>query len=88
MPAVVRALLPITDEAGEVVGDMPVTMSEQCATCKNWTHALRCRAYPGNIPEAILAGKHDHTTPFEGDGGILYDPIPTPPDPEPLGDDE
>lgn len=69
-----KALVPIV-ESGRVIGDMPVEMSEQCATCKRWTEAMRCEAFSEGIPDAIWTGRHDHTQPFSGDGGLLYDSI-------------
>ena len=46
-----------------------------CPTCvhKHRT-ALTCTAFPAGIPEPILDGDHDHTTPYPGDGGIRYTP--------------
>lgn len=55
--------------------DLPVELSTQCTTCRHWTEALRCQAFPQGIPAAIRSGEHDHTQPFPGDGGLLYDPI-------------
>ena len=50
----------------------------QCGSCK---HILRdgppprCAAFPEEIPDAILAGEHDHHDPFPGDNGIQYEPL-------------
>lgn len=70
----VDIILPV--ETDGLLADMPVTISEQCATCANWLNGLTCRAFPSGIPDAILDGEHDHRAPFDGDGGIRYDPIP------------
>jgi len=35
--------------------------------------ALRCSAFKGGIPFKIIAGEHDHTEPYEGDGGIRFE---------------
>jgi hypothetical protein len=49
----------------------------QCEGCK---HLFRdekgysCEAFPRAIPEEILTGEHDHTKPFEGDKGIMFEP--------------
>lgn len=69
-----QVLIPIV-ESGRVVGDMPVEISEQCATCRHWAYALRCVAFPDGIPAAIRTGRRDHRKPFRGDRGIRYEPI-------------
>lgn len=37
---------------------------------KGW----RCDAYPKRIPDAILDNEVDHRNPYEGDGGIVFEP--------------
>lgn len=69
-----RVLIPIV-EGGVVLGEMPVVLSEQCATCAHWTANLQCEAFPDLIPEDIRTGAFDHTDPHEGDGGVRYRPI-------------
>lgn len=60
--------------------------SEQCAVCTRFygvQHvgdavdelAPTCRAFPTGIPREINLEEHDHRRPFEGDGGVLFDPI-------------
>lgn len=66
-------LIPIRAEG--LIASMPVTISEQCATCRHWTVALRCEAFPVGIPEPILSGRHDHTRPYPDDNGLRYSPI-------------
>jgi hypothetical protein len=68
-------LVPVLDDDGNVVADMPFTMSTQCGTCKHITEALKCEAFPNGIPKAILEGEFDHTQPYPGDNGILYEKI-------------
>lgn len=51
-----------------------------CYNCKNRTPkqgvgAFFCSAFPAGIPDAIINNVADHREPFEGDRGILYDPI-------------
>jgi hypothetical protein len=74
MPEVIRAFVPIITE-GRISGEMPVVLSTQCATCKNWTEALRCKAFPDGIPEQIKSGDHDHRKPYRGDNEIRYEEI-------------
>ena len=38
-------------------------------------HVNFCEAFPIEIPEEILTGEHDHKTHFEGDNGLLFDPV-------------
>jgi hypothetical protein len=66
-------MLPIVDDDGAVLGEMPVELSTQCATCKHWTRNMQCEAFPELIPDAISSGQFDHTRPFEGDHGIRYE---------------
>lgn len=68
-------MLPIVED-GKVIGEMSIELSVQCATCRNWTQNVQCKAFPDLIPEAIRTGQHDHREPFPNDHGILYDPIP------------
>jgi hypothetical protein len=53
----------------------------QCGRCERFTEYDACRAYPRGIPAAILSDTHDHTAPYEGDGGLLFEarPLPTRP---------
>lgn len=74
MIATRTVLLPVVED-GIVKAEIPIQLSEQCATCKHWTQNVQCLAFPELIPEAIRTGKHDHREPFEGDQGIRYEPI-------------
>lgn len=50
--------------------------STQCMECRHYWGAHQCDAYTeGEIPDEIFTGQHDHTEPFEGDGGIRFEPI-------------
>lgn len=46
-----------------------------CYKCKNFIGNSKCKAFPDKIPDEIIAGIEDHTTPFPGDNGIQYEPI-------------
>ena len=54
----------------------------KCLDCKHFKggkkrgFGLICDAFPDGIPEDILLGKHDHAKPYQGDHGILYEPLP------------
>lgn len=43
-----------------------------CHVCVNRTSLFRCRAFPNGIPQEILRGDVMHTSPYPGDGGILF----------------
>jgi hypothetical protein len=49
----------------------------QCDSCKHFRRnvfdKISCDAFPEGIPEDILSGRHDHTKPYKGDRGILYE---------------
>ena len=51
--------------------------STQCAECKHYQGVLTCDAYPEGIPEKILTGEHDHAEPFDGDQGVMFEPVET-----------
>jgi len=40
---------------------------------EDWREA-RCTAFPDGIPEEIVTWRHYHRHPFEGDGGIRFEP--------------
>jgi len=46
-----------------------------CDSCKYARANDTCDAFPDGIPESILTGEHDHTTPYPGDGGIQFEAI-------------
>ena len=47
-----------------------------CIFCKHYTKNIECKAFPKGIPEEIfITGEHDHTKPFKGDNGILFEPL-------------
>jgi hypothetical protein len=35
-----------------------------------------CKAFPAGIPFAIRTGEIDHRQPFDGDNGIVFEPLP------------
>jgi hypothetical protein len=47
----------------------------QCVWCRHRSEGGKsCRAYPGGIPDAITANRHDHRDPFDGDNGVRFEP--------------
>ena len=50
--------------------------SPVCTYCKHWNvNAERprtCAAFKDQIPDEIWEGKNDHTSPYKGDRGILF----------------
>jgi hypothetical protein len=47
-----------------------------CFACKHfdWSKPVyRCAAFPEEIPEPILLFQHDHSEPYPGDRGILFE---------------
>jgi len=57
--------------------------SDVCSHCKHYdvenskpeSNGNVCKAFPEGIPDEIWLGKNDHTKPYEGDHGILFDPL-------------
>lgn len=53
----------------------------QCYKCRRLFDTaddqwIACGAFPDGIPDEIADGEHDHTKPFPGDNGILFEPLP------------
>ena len=54
-----------------------MNLKVQCLDCKRLEQTpgpWHCKAFPEGIPEEIYGGSHDHTKPFRGDNGILFEP--------------
>jgi hypothetical protein len=59
-----------------IVGNPSDLTVSQCTFCAHRSpDGTRCRAFPNGIPVEILFNEHDHSTAFQGDNGILYQPI-------------
>jgi hypothetical protein len=57
-----------------------MTSSSQCDACIHLDRdapprQYRCEAFPDGIPVPIQSNKHDHSKPYPGDHGILYEQI-------------
>ncbi len=49
-----------------------------CFDCKHFSNefGLKCQAFPKGIPDEILQGENDHTTPLPDQGNdIVFEPI-------------
>lgn len=47
-----------------------------CARCarRNTEDTLLCEAFPDGIPDVILLGENQHTSPYPGDHGLQFLP--------------
>jgi hypothetical protein len=57
-----------------------MTSTSQCDACIHLDreasyNPMRCAAFPDGIPVPIQSNKHDHSKPYPGDHGILYEQI-------------
>jgi hypothetical protein len=53
--------------------EVPSGKGENCYFCKHTTGDRKCKPF-ARIPDDIWFGKHDHTKPYPGDNGILFEP--------------
>lgn len=52
-------------------------MEGNCPNCIYWFEGSdKCLAFPEKIPDDIFYGNVAHTMPYEGDAGIMYEPLP------------
>ena len=53
----------------------PSPYAPQCSVCKHLVDnfSRTCTVFVTGIPLEIWEGKVDHSKPFDGDGGILFD---------------
>lgn len=53
--------------------------SSVCSGCANYDESNPmfkvCAAFPNGIPEEIFSGENNHTKPYPGDNGILFEPV-------------
>lgn len=57
------------------------TSTPPCMVCAHYDRARLgnfCDAYPDEpgIPNEIIFGEVDHKTPYDGDHGIVFEPLP------------
>ncbi len=50
-----------------------ISLKCSCDTCKNYIGNSTCKAFPEKIPDEIISGIEDHTTPYPGDNGIQFE---------------
>jgi len=49
--------------------------NSDCSICIHYFGDKKCRAFPDGIPKKILTGNVRHVNPYEGDHGIMFEPI-------------
>lgn len=63
-------------------GESVSTFSEVCTLCRHFDErdplARRCAAFPEGIPLPIWEGEDTHRSPYPGDHGIQFEPLPEP----------
>lgn len=59
----------------QAVGNQLKASFINCDICEYYHGLSECDAFPDGIPEDILIGEHDHTTPHSGDGGIQFEAV-------------
>ena len=59
-----------------IVGNASNLTVSQCTFCTHRSpDGTKCRAFPKGIPVEILFNEHDHSTAYQGDNGVLYQPV-------------
>lgn len=61
-------------------GDYASGLPPVCVNCLyyNAEKVFHCAAFPKErIPLPIWLGENDHTTPYPGDGGVRFTPLPS-----------
>jgi hypothetical protein len=51
-----------------------------CLVCRHYDRTapgpgIRCAAFPNGVPDEIFTSEADHRMPFDGDGGVRFEPI-------------
>ena len=54
--------------------DDPIGTGSNCYLCEHSTNHRICNAF-GRIPDEIWYGRVQHTKPYPGDNGIMFEPI-------------
>lgn len=64
---------------GWIVAEPSTAKQTICLLCKhlagvNSSGKIYCKAFPDGIPSRFWDAKADHTTPYDGDNGITFEP--------------
>ena len=66
------------DPEDEMLDDAADMMDNKGYWCEECVHlhedGITCDAFPDQIPFPLWRGMERHTTPFEGDNGIMFEP--------------
>ena len=55
----------------------PMFTEAVCNKCRhfNWKSTGACAAFPEEIPDDIWLAKNDHTSPYPGDSGMVFEEL-------------
>ena len=56
-----------------MVSDSKSAANERCRSCRHYTGAGECEAFPDGIIDTIRSGKEDHSKHVDGDRGFKFE---------------